>query len=94
MSLPIFIDVDGTLTSHGEIANSPAIKSRVDRVKLMINSGQKVIVWSARGEDYVRSFCHKNDIKPYLMIGKPLYCVDDKPTIRPNLKVEQPEFLG
>jgi hydroxymethylpyrimidine pyrophosphatase-like HAD family hydrolase len=93
MSLPIYVDIDGTLTSE-DVANGPPLQRRIDRVRLWIRDGKQVVVWSARGTEYAREFCRRHSLTPMAVLGKPNFCVDDKPTIRSGgLRVEEPTFL-
>ena len=93
MSLPIFIDIDGTLTKSDKSRFGDVHQNRIDKVNKLILSGYLIIIWSAGGDDYAKLFCKKHGINPHAAIGKPQFCVDDNPTIRPVIEVKQPEYL-
>jgi len=91
--LPIYIDIDGTLTDQpggkGEI-----IKSRIAMVKRMIKAGQPVVIWSAAGCIYAKEFVKANGIDAIAAIGKPKLCIDDMKSIKWNgLKVRTPGYI-
>lgn len=88
---PIFIDIDGTLTDKGTRDGNP-IPDRIKRLKAMVAGGYQIVVWSGTGTTYAVKFCKDNGITGVIAIGKPEYCVDDNPMIRPkSLRVESPE---
>lgn len=78
---PIYIDIDGTLTNDPEFAKGSAIPKRIQKVKELIADNVPVIIWSAGGTQYARTFCEMNGLKPLLAVGKPHRCIDDKPLI-------------
>ena len=82
MGLPIYIDIDGTLTKTPHDGWGDVVTERLDRVKALIASGEKVVIWSARGDDYAKEFVKKHNLNVHAALGKPRYCIDDKPTIR------------
>jgi hypothetical protein len=89
--LPIFIDIDGTLTSEAHKGDGPALVGRIEHVRRLIRSGAEVVIWSARGTAYARRFAKAHKLK-CTAIGKPSLCVDDKPAIRAaGLWVRSPE---
>jgi len=90
--LPIYIDIDGTLTDNPKKSGKP-IEARIDKVRRMAQAGIPVVLWSACGEEYVRVFCQKHCLGVHQMLGKPQFCVDDNSEIRPNLKVQSPRWL-
>lgn len=90
--LPIYIDIDGTLTDHPQQGGHP-IESRLDRVRQLCRSGVSIVLWSGGGEEYVRRFAMKHGLVVYAMLGKPRLCVDDNPKIRPFFEVYSPEWL-
>ena len=93
MNCPTYIDIDGTLTDCPDEPGSVNAK-RVVRVKEMIEKNIPVVIWSARGTQYARTFCEMNGIRPLAAIGKPKFCIDDKSTItRAGLLVLTPETL-
>jgi len=93
MSLPIYVDIDGTLTDNSE-PNGKPLPRRIDKVRLMIREGRQVVVWSANGTDYAREFCRRHGLHPMAVLGKPIFCIDDKPTIRKKaLEVYPPDYL-
>ena len=92
--LPIFIDIDGTLTS-ADVRGGKPIDKRIESVKHMIEQGTPVVLWSANGTDYVKKFADTHGIHPLVCIGKPSLIIDDNPTIRPNFLglVKNPSML-
>lgn len=88
---PIFIDIDGTLTDRS-VKGGDVIPERLSALRRIIGSGEQIVIWSGGGTDYVKWFCAKHQIVGVVMIGKPEFCVDDNPTIRPkSLRVQTPE---
>ncbi len=83
MPLPIFIDIDGTLTTVPTKKWGPVIPDRIESVQAMIGRGVEVVLWSGGGTEYVRAFAEKYDLRPSVCIGKPHQMVDDNPTVRP-----------
>lgn len=95
MKLPIYIDIDGTLTDSGKVGGK-VLEERIARVRRLIDSGTEVVVWSNAGTVYARNFCTLHALRCTAM-GKPHFCVDDMPTIlkSPGLKVVEPStFFG
>ena len=94
MSLPIFIDIDGTLTHsqtgdpNREKQNGKPNFEMIEKVKNLINRKVEVVVWSGGGTKYAKDFCEKHEIYPLAVIGKPRICVDDNPTIRPKERIK------
>lgn len=91
--LPIYIDIDGTLTDNPICRGGAPNQARLAVVRTIITLGTPVIIWSARGREYAEKFVAENDIAAQAAIGKPQFCIDDNPTIRPGFKVERPEWL-
>ena len=83
MPLPIFIDIDGTLTTVPTKMWGPVIPGRIAAVQALIESGREVVLWSGGGTGYVQAFAEKHGLRPSVCIGKPDMAVDDNPTIRP-----------
>ncbi len=90
--LPIYIDIDGTLTDK-DIKGGNPIQKRIDGVKKLIANGKDVVIWSANGTRYAKWFCQKHDIHPLAILGKPAFCIDDNPRIRPKLRIIKPNWL-
>lgn len=84
MPLPIFIDIDGTLTTEPTRMWGPVIPDRITDVQTMIGRGVEVVLWSGGGTAYVRAFAKEYNLRPSVCIGKPGQVVDDNPTIRPK----------
>lgn len=82
MSLPIYIDIDGTLTTTPHDGWGEIVEERLDAVKALIEAGELVVIWSARGDEYAKEFVKKHNLKVHAALGKPKYCIDDKPTVR------------
>lgn len=97
MSRPIFIDIDGTLTSAPTRPWGPVYEKRLERVRDLITKGETVVLWSARGTTYAKKFAEQYALNGVLPLGKPELIVDDNPTIRPREKmpIKSPlEFFG
>ena len=90
--LPVYIDIDGTLTDNPK-AGGRAISERIEKVRQLILSGRHVVVWSAVGTEYAREFVATNSLSGATAIGKPDFAVDDNPEIRPrsHFKIYSPE---
>lgn len=91
MSLPIFIDIDGTLTMDGEKAWALPRDSALNAVKHLLEGGAEVVFWSGRGTTYAKAWAEKLGLTGKVTcIGKPSICYDDNPEIRPGgLKVQE-----
>jgi len=98
--LPIYIDIDGTLTDRegqnalrrytapdGFVHKGKPRERMISLVKRLISNGTQVIIWSGGGQDYATAFCAAYEINPHAMLGKPLLCVDDDPDIRPRRRM-------
>ena len=93
MKLPIYIDIDGTLTDKPG-GKGTALDGRIAIVKRMIESGTPVVLWSSAGTEYAQTFAKQHDIKAEAAIGKPDYCIDDMKAIKWNgMKVRSPGYL-
>ena len=46
MTLPIYIDIDGTLTNDGENANGEPNQDAIGSVRTLICNGWEVVLWS------------------------------------------------
>jgi hydroxymethylpyrimidine pyrophosphatase-like HAD family hydrolase len=95
MSLPIFCDIDGTLTNTPTKKwGSPDVRA-IACLKQLIKDGHEVVLWSGGGTKYVKEFAEKYDIKPSVCIGKPSMVIDDNSDIRPiqRIKVMSPSQL-
>ena len=93
MTLPIFIDIDGTLTDSG-LRDGKPIRSRIKYVQKLIYRGDPIVLWSASGTEYAKEFARTNQLDDALaVIGKPKLFVDDNPVIRPieRMQVITPE---
>ncbi len=91
---PVFVDIDGTLTSEPDRPNGPILQRRINTVRQWIRDGKGVVIWSARGTEYAKAFCRQHSLTPMAVVGKPAFVVDDKPTIRKGgLDVRDPELL-
>lgn len=91
--LPIYIDIDGTLTDKPS-GGGEAIKSQVDIVARLIESGNSIVLWSAGGSDYAKGFAEENGLEVDAAIGKPEYCIDDMKAIKWNgIKRKSPSYL-
>jgi ribonucleotide monophosphatase NagD (HAD superfamily) len=80
--LPIFVDIDGTLTDFGQQGGNP-LPERIGKINRLIRKGIEVIVWSGGGTEYAKEFAEKNGIIGAVCIGKPEIMVDDNPNVRP-----------
>ena len=80
MRLPlVYIDIDGTLTESPRKHDGEPRPGALARVRECIASGHKVIIWSGGGSAYVRRFCKKYNLHPWMCLGKPQVIVDDRP---------------
>lgn len=94
MELPIYIDIDGTLTDSPDNRWGRVIPKRIEAVKRLIANGDRVVLWSAGSDEYAKEFAKKYDLKVHAAIGKPRYCVDDKKNLRLHgLSVLDPTVL-
>ena len=97
MPLPIFIDIDGTLTDVPNAMWGSVYPERIAHVLALIESGRQVVLWSGGGADYVRAFAGRYGLRGATCIGKPDQMVDDCPTIRPGgrgARISPEEFFG
>ena len=95
MSLPIYIDIDGTLTDSPDTRWGRVIPGRIEAVKRLIAEGNLVVLWSAGSDEYAKEFAKKYELKVHAALGKPDICVDDKHDIRLNgLTVVGPNWLN
>jgi len=81
-ALPIFVDIDGTLTDFGQQGGNP-IAGHIEKLKKLIAQGVEVIIWSGGGTDYAKKFAEDHAISGVTCIGKPSLMVDDNPNVRP-----------
>ena len=97
MSLPIFIDIDGTLTDAPGKQGGKVLPDRIKTVRSRIAAGQEIVIWSGGGTAYAKAFAVKHGLSGATCIGKPSIVVDDNPDIRPRdrMIVASPdEFFG
>ena len=92
-ALPIFIDIDGTLTFAPESKWGEPIHERIKRVVDMLAAGTEVVLWSGGGTKYAREFADRYGLGGAVCIGKPSLMIDDNPTIRPpgRMPIKAPE---
>lgn len=92
---PIFIDIDGTLTTKPFQMWGPVIDERLDAVRRILHAGHQVVLWSGGGTAYARQFAHYHKLEGVIPMGKPEFCIDDNPDIRPpeRMPIHGPEFL-
>ena len=88
MDRPIFIDIDGTLTTTPSRPWGPTIAARLNRVRDLLAAGQQVVVWSGNGTAYATQFVEKHGLEGAVSIGKPELVVDDNPDIRPRERMQ------
>ena len=84
MTLPVYFDIDGTLTDAPEKQWGKVVQQRLDIVRGLIESGREVVIWSGGGTEYARAFAMKYGLSGAVCIGKPAVMVDDNPDIRPR----------
>ncbi len=82
---PIYIDIDGTLTKDGKRMWGEVIPERIIVVRALLRAGKQVVIWSGGGTAYAKAFVDQHDLQGAIAIGKPEYCIDDNPTIRPRM---------
>ncbi len=96
--MPIYIDIDGTLTDDSNFACGKVLPKRVEKIRNMLSAGLPIVIWSAGGGNYARRFIQMNGLNAYgdiIGLGKPRFCVDDCETIRPEgLIVHPPKWLN
>ncbi len=69
----IFVDVDGTLISHGRLNEAV-----VDYCQKVLRMDYDVVLWSARGRRYAEAVAKKHGLDFFTaIIGKPGYIIDD-----------------
>ena len=56
MNLPIYIDIDGTLTDSPDTRWGRVVPGRIEAVKRLIASGERVVLWSAGSDEYAKEF--------------------------------------
>lgn len=84
---PIFIDIDGTLTqTPGKQWGVPCY-DRINVVKALLDDGVSVVLWSGGGTEYAKAFAARYGLQRAICVGKPEYCVDDNPDIRPKSRM-------
>ena len=93
MSLPIYFDIDGTLTEDREGPWGKPNMQAIERLRILIAHEQEVVLWSGRGTAYAREFSQRWGLA-CVAVGKPKFCYDDNPEIRPGgLRVQELETL-
>ncbi|KKL47654.1 hypothetical protein LCGC14_2333370 [marine sediment metagenome] len=88
MSLPIFIDIDGTLTMTGGEPWGEPCPERLQRVRDLVAAGEEVVIWSGGGTAYARAFADKHGLEVMAVVGKPGLMVDDNPNLRPEQRLQ------
>ena len=79
--LPIFIDIDGTLTNRPNTGGA-VLPERLARIRELVDMGHEIIIWSTGGTKYAQNFVRVHNINGVVCIGKPRLMVDDNPKIR------------
>lgn len=87
MTLPVYIDIDGTLTDSPNRPNGAPVEDRLWKIRSELMAGLPVVIWSARGRDYAEAFIETNGLQGAIGMGKPRAIVDDNPDIRPRHKM-------
>ncbi len=82
--LPIYIDIDGTLTVTPHRPWGGVVESRLARVREVIAAGHAVVIWSGGGTAYAEDFAERHGLAGAVCLGKPGTIVDDNPDIRPR----------
>lgn len=92
MVLPLYFDIDGTLTDSPVRGGKP-LADRIAEVRRLIDQKVPVVLWSGGGTDYARAFADQHGLSPLACLGKPMACIDDNPTIRPSerMRIIAPE---
>jgi len=78
----IYCDIDGTLTDEPHHPYGTPLCKSIEAIKLLIEKGAQVILWSATGEEYARQFAEQHNIKAYMCLAKPDFYIDDRKDIR------------
>jgi hydroxymethylpyrimidine pyrophosphatase-like HAD family hydrolase len=84
---PIYIDIDGTLTTEPEKPWGQPRSARIDRLRAMIAEGAQIVLWSGGGTAYAQAFAKQYRLDGAIAIGKPECLIDDNPRIRPQLRL-------
>jgi hypothetical protein len=89
----IYCDIDGTLTTDGDVPWSSPKNDVIEQVKNVIKRGAKVVLWSATGRKYATEFAREYEIDAEMCLAKPDYYIDDNPQVRSPvfMKYRSPE---
>lgn len=82
LRLPVYVDIDGTLTDRPGGRNGKPRKDIIRGLKHLIALGQEVVLWSASGAEYVKNFAATHEIRAIACLSKPGAIIDDNPEIR------------
>ncbi len=93
MSLPIYFDIDGTLTDDSRAHHGIPVIDRIEQIHELANLGHEIVIWTATGTKYAKAFAERHGlIDKVVCIGKPKICIDDKPKIRTDgLNIVSPQ---
>lgn len=98
LPLPIFVDIDGTLTNRPTRKWGAVDELRLAQLRDAIAAGHEIALWSGGGSEYARVFAARYGLAPAFCLGKPALLVDDNPQIRPRgleSRVQPPaKFFG
>lgn len=83
----IYCDIDGTLTHDGTRKWGSPDKENIAAIRAAAENGHVVVLWSANGEAYAKTFARRYGIDAYACLAKPDVCFDDWKTIRPKEKM-------
>lgn len=83
IDLPIFVDIDGTLTNEPHKKWGRPYTKRIHQLRTLISQGNRVVLWSGGGQAYAEQWAATNNLDGAICMGKPRMIVDDCPTIRP-----------
>jgi len=77
-----YIDIDGTLTWSAKRPWGRPRRAAIRKLKYLLEIGERVVLWSGRGEAYAEQFAKKYGLLVAACLAKPTYIVDDESNIR------------
>lgn len=90
---PVYVDIDGTLTTTPGRPWGEPIQSRVQAVRRLVHAGHAVVLWSGGGTQYAQRFAAQHGIDAEACLGKPALVVDDNFGVSPSMDVVTPDWL-
>lgn len=91
---PVYVDIDGTLTSTPGRPWGPTVDDRVATVRRLVDEGYTIVLWSGGGRTYARRWAAEHGLAGSVACeGKPAVWVDDNPYVSPSMDVVGPDWL-